>query len=77
MIFYIQILTTYSYLPKIMTQTASMKSNKNDFKKYLMTMALIATVRGTHSYYGSEIGMSGDKDSSDTYSPRFSRWLGN
>ncbi len=39
---------------------------KNDFKKYQMTMALIATVRGIPQlYYGSEIGMSGDKDKGD------------
>jgi glycosidase len=39
---------------------------KNDFKKYKMTMALIATVRGIPQlYYGSEIGMSGDKDKGD------------
>jgi glycosidase len=38
----------------------------NDFKKYQMTMALIATVRGIPQlYYGSEIGMSGDKDKGD------------
>lgn len=36
---------------------------KNDFKKYQMAMALISTVRGTPQiYYGSEIGMSGNKD---------------
>jgi glycosidase len=39
---------------------------KNDFKKYQMTMALIATVRGIPQlYYGSEIGMSGDKEKGD------------
>jgi glycosidase len=39
---------------------------KNDFKKYKMTMALIATVRGIPQlYYGSEIGMGGDKDKGD------------
>ncbi|MGO4822523.1 MULTISPECIES: glycoside hydrolase family 13 protein [unclassified Flavobacterium] len=39
---------------------------KNDFKKYQMTMALIATVRGIPQlYYGSEIGMAGDKDKGD------------
>jgi glycosidase len=38
----------------------------NDFRKYQMTMALIATVRGIPQlYYGSEIGMSGDKDKGD------------
>ncbi|WP_306349978.1 glycoside hydrolase family 13 protein [Flavobacterium sp. '19STA2R22 D10 B1'] len=39
---------------------------KNDFKKYKMTMALIATVRGIPQlYYGSEIGMAGNKDEGD------------
>jgi len=39
---------------------------KNDFKKYQMTMALIATVRGIPQlYYGSEIGMAGDKGIGD------------
>lgn len=39
---------------------------QNDFRKYQMTMALIATVRGIPQlYYGSEIGMSGDKDKGD------------
>jgi len=38
----------------------------NDFKKYQMAMALIATVRGIPQlYYGSEIGMSGDKNKGD------------
>lgn len=37
-----------------------------DFKKYQMTMALIATVRGIPQlYYGSEIGMTGNKDKGD------------
>jgi glycosidase len=36
---------------------------KNDFKKYQIAMAMIATVRGIPQlYYGSEIGMDGDKD---------------
>ncbi|WP_293872426.1 glycoside hydrolase family 13 protein [Flavobacterium sp.] len=36
---------------------------KNDFKKYQMAMTLLATVRGIPQlYYGSEIGMSGNKD---------------
>lgn len=36
---------------------------KNDFSKYKMAMALIATVRGIPQiYYGSEIGMSGNKE---------------
>jgi glycosidase len=36
---------------------------KNDFKKYQLGMTLIATVRGIPQlYYGSEIGMSGNKD---------------
>jgi glycosidase len=35
---------------------------KNDFKKYQIAMTLIATVRGIPQlYYGSEIGMNGDK----------------
>lgn len=35
----------------------------NDFRKYKMTMAVLATVRGIPQlYYGSEIGMAGDKD---------------
>jgi len=39
---------------------------KNDFKKYKMAMALIATVRGVPQiYYGSEIGMAGDKGKGD------------
>jgi glycosidase len=39
---------------------------KNDFKKYQMAMALIATVRGIPQvYYGSEIGMAGDKGKGD------------
>lgn len=36
---------------------------KNDFKKYQIAMAILATVRGIPQlYYGSEIGMDGDKD---------------
>ena len=39
---------------------------KNDFKKYQMAMTLIATVRGIPQvYYGSEIGMAGNKDKGD------------
>lgn len=39
---------------------------KNDFKKYQMALTLIATVRGIPQiYYGSEIGMSGDKGLGD------------
>ena len=39
---------------------------KNDFKKYRMAMTLIATVRGIPQlYYGSEIGMAGDKNVGD------------
>ncbi|MNX89295.1 Neopullulanase [compost metagenome] len=39
---------------------------KNDFKKYQMAIALIATVRGIpQTYYGSEIGMAGDKGKGD------------
>lgn len=36
---------------------------KNDFKKYQMAMALVATLRGIPQlYYGSEIGMAGDRN---------------
>ena len=39
---------------------------KSDFKKYQMAMTLIATVRGIPQlYYGSEIGMDGDKNKGD------------
>ncbi len=39
---------------------------KNDFKKYQMAMTLLATVRGIPQlYYGSEIGMAGDKNKGD------------
>lgn len=39
---------------------------KNDFKKYQMAITLIATVRGIPQiYYGSEIGMAGDKGKGD------------
>ena len=39
---------------------------KNDFKKYQMAMALIGTIRGIPQlYYGSEIGMAGDKAKGD------------
>jgi glycosidase len=39
---------------------------QNDFGKYKMTMALLATVRGIPQlYYGSEIGMAGNKDNGD------------
>jgi glycosidase len=39
---------------------------QNDFRKYQMTMALIATARGIPQlYYGSEIAMSGNKDKGD------------
>ena len=39
---------------------------KSDFKKYQMAMTLIATVRGIPQlYYGSEIGMKGDKGKGD------------
>ena len=39
---------------------------KNDFKKYQMGLALIASVRGIPQlYYGSEIGMNGDKGKGD------------
>lgn len=39
---------------------------KGDFSKYKMAMTLIATVRGIPQiYYGSEIGMAGDKGKGD------------
>lgn len=39
---------------------------KNDFKKYELAMTLLATVRGIPQlYYGSEIGMAGDKGKGD------------
>ena len=39
---------------------------KNDFKKYQMAMTLIATARGIPQlYYGSEIGIAGDKNKGD------------
>lgn len=39
---------------------------KKDFKKYQMAMTLIATVRGIPQlYYGSEIGMAGNKSDGD------------
>ncbi|WP_297333994.1 glycoside hydrolase family 13 protein [Flavobacterium sp.] len=39
---------------------------KNDFNKYKMAMALLATVRGIPQiYYGTEIGMAGDKGKGD------------
>jgi len=42
------------------------ESYKNDFNKYKIAMALIATVRGIPQlYYGSEIGMAGDKGKGD------------
>ena len=38
----------------------------NDIRKYKMAMALLATVRGIpQTYYGSEIGMAGNKDKGD------------
>jgi neopullulanase len=39
---------------------------QGDFKKYQMAMSLVATVRGIPQlYYGSEIGMKGDKNIGD------------
>lgn len=39
---------------------------QNDFKKYKMALSLIATIRGIPQiYYGSEIGMAGDKNVGD------------
>ena len=40
---------------------------KKDFKKYQMAMTLLATIRGIPQlYYGSEIGMDGDKGKGDS-----------
>ena len=40
----------------------------NDIRKYKMTMGLLATMRGIPQlYYGSEIGMAGNKDLGDAY----------
>jgi glycosidase len=48
---------------KIMIRNRFNTVYKNDFKKYQMAMTMIATVRGIPQlYYGSEIGMAGDKD---------------
>ena len=45
---------------------------KNDFNKYKMAMTLIATVRGIPEiYYGSEIGMGGDKGKGDGFTFAF------
>jgi len=42
------------------------QNHKNDIKKYTMAMAMLATVRGIPQlYYGSEIGMAGDKGKGD------------
>jgi glycosidase len=39
---------------------------QGDFKKYQMAMSLVATIRGIPQlYYGSEIGMKGDKNVGD------------
>jgi len=39
---------------------------QNDIRKYKMAMALIATARGIpQTYYGSEVGMAGNKDLGD------------
>ena len=39
---------------------------QNDFKKYQMAMTILATMRGIPQlYYGSEIGMAGDKGKGD------------
>jgi glycosidase len=39
---------------------------KNDFKKYQMAMTILSTTRGIPQlYYGSEIGMAGDKSKGD------------
>ncbi|WP_245891663.1 glycoside hydrolase family 13 protein [Flavobacterium faecale] len=39
---------------------------KKDFKKYAMAMSILATVRGIPQlYYGSEVGMAGDKSKGD------------
>jgi neopullulanase len=40
----------------------------NDIRKYKMAMVIIATVRGIPQlYYGSEIGMDGNKDNGDAF----------
>lgn len=42
------------------------QNHKNDINKYTMAMALLTTVRGIPQlYYGSEIGMAGDKGKGD------------
>jgi len=42
------------------------QNHKNDIKKYTMAMTMLATVRGIPQlYYGSEIGMAGDKGKGD------------
>jgi len=62
----------YPNIDNIMTFVENHDTNrfneiyKNDFKKYQMAMALLATVRGIPQlYYGSEIGMAGDKGKED------------
>jgi glycosidase len=41
-------------------------THNNDIQKYKMAMAILATVRGIPQlYYGSEIGMAGNKDNGD------------
>ncbi len=62
----------YPNIDNIMTFVENHDTNrfneiyKNDFKKYQMAMALLATVRGIPQlYYGSEIGMAGDKGKGD------------
>ena len=41
---------------------------KNDLNKYKMAMTILATMRGIPQlYYGSEIGMAGDKGKGDAY----------
>jgi glycosidase len=66
MFFYIPTLITLWFFAENHDTNRINEVYKNDFRKYQMTMALIATVRGIPQlYYGSEIGMSGDKDKGD------------
>lgn len=47
-----------------------------DFKKYQMALSLIATIRGIPQiYYGSEIGMAGNKDKGDADIRQDFRWM--
>jgi hypothetical protein len=59
-----------------MIQTASMKSIKMISKKYDDNGFDCYRERDSQLYYGSEIGMSGDKDKGDVIFAKIS-WLGN